>query len=641
MEKSGNQVDNNAVGKLIEDLQSHDEKARRYAAEDLGYEKYRQGIPSLVKGLTDPSIAVSEACADALINIGGEDIAEQIAPYLASENVRLRNHASEIMNLLGEPAVPVLIEQLKSSNHDVRMFAVDNLVNISSKKSVNALIDILDDENINVAAAAAIGLGKVGNQEHLAILMKYLDSDIWMKCSVLRGMGFLGNPEAINAILPMTRDEDLMVKISAIQALSKLADNTILPELLNLLKEESLELFGIETLNVIHEIIIAYPNNEYAKLFDEELLNVMTCLAQIGDIQNKIKTIKILGYSKSEAIVPLLVKLLSNDDIDIRKSVVESIVQIDPQDLSPLKKFLEDEDSPFEQKCTALECIGRSSSNDRYTIIKSFLDSPDDTLPRITLDAIHTGFKPVPVTEIIRLLNSQISDIRISAAAAMGRLRNKEFINALIEKLNDEESEVQEAVDDALIQIGEKHEIPILAPYLNSFSKSERKIAFQYFGIHHPESLSQKFIEGLDDPSVDIRVISLKVIANLKIATLELIKKGIRDPVDTVQVQAVRTLLSISDKEGILPFIQEILSGQTSERIKVELIQVLAGLENVNTVNSIIPLLHDSSSWVQIEAVEVLKTLGDSSVVNSLKKLRISNNNDLLEVVEDAIEQLE
>jgi HEAT repeat protein len=39
MDKRRNQGSNNAVQKLIEDLQHKDEKVRRYAAEDLGYEK--------------------------------------------------------------------------------------------------------------------------------------------------------------------------------------------------------------------------------------------------------------------------------------------------------------------------------------------------------------------------------------------------------------------------------------------------------------------------------------------------------------------------------------------------------------------------------------------------------------------------
>ncbi|MBU2515061.1 HEAT repeat domain-containing protein [bacterium] len=634
-------LDNDSIQQLIEDLRSDDEKIRRYAAEDLGFGMHAEGVPHLAKGLEDESIAVSEACADALIKIGGQEVAERIAPALASENVRLRNHASEIMNQLGESAVPVLIKQLESPNHDVRIFAVENLVCISSPKSIGAFIKALDDDNVNVAAAAAIGLGKVGEPDHLEVLKKYLDFESWMRCSVLRGMGFLGNKKAIGSILPLIHDNDLMVKISAIQALATLADYNILPELLNLLKEESLELFGIDTLSVTHEIIKAYPDIDYSYLFDDELLNAMIQLTKLGGTESQIKAVEILGYSKAEKIVPDLIKLISSDGIDVRKTIVNSIVQIDPQDLTSLKRFLEDPEALFEQKCTALECIGRSSSKHRYEIIKYFLSSKNETLPRITLDAIHADFKPVPVKEISRLLESEIPEIRVSAAAAMGRLKQETFISVLIKQLNDKNPEVQEAVDDSLIQIGENHEIPLLAPYLDSFSKSERKTAFEYFGIHHPETISHKFLEGLQDPSVEIRMISFKAIANLKLANLDLIKTGVQDPVDMVQVQAVRTLKSLPLSHEIISFIKHTLQTASSERVKVELIQVLSGLEDINVVDSIIPLLHDDSSWVKIEAVEYLKSHGDSSIIKHLEPFLESEDIDFAEIVEEAISQLE
>jgi HEAT repeat protein len=239
------------------------------------------------------------------------------------------------------------------------------------------------------------------------------------------------------------------------------------------------------------------------------------------------------------------------------------------------------------------------------------------------------------------LLASKVPDIRVSAAAAMGRLRNKEFINILVKQLDDENPEVQESVDNALIQIGEIHEIPILGPYLDSFSKSERKTAFQYFGIHHPDKIKDKFIEGLQDPSVEIRVISFKAIANRKLATIELIRKGIADPVDTVQVQAVRTIKYLTKDETTLSFIKELLGSAASERLKVELIQVLSGLEEFNVVDSVLPLLEDESSWVRLETVEFLKKQGDRSVIKHLEQLLNSDDEELVEVVEEAIDHLE
>ena len=54
------------------------------------------------------------------------------------------------------------------------------------------------------------------------------------------------------------------------------------------------------------------------------------------------------------------------------------------------------------------------------------------------------------------------------------------FIQSLIEALGEEESDILDAIDDALMHIGNSNASPLIKPYLDSFSKQERKIAFEY-----------------------------------------------------------------------------------------------------------------------------------------------------------------
>ena len=111
---------------------------------------------------------------------------------------------------------------------------------------------------------------------------------------------------------------------------------------------------------------------------------------------------------------------------------------------------------------------------------------------------------------------------------------------------------------------------------------------------------------------------------------LDLIKKGIKDPIDAVQVQAIRSIESLPTDEKTTQFIKEILHTPTSERLKVELLQVLSGLDRINVVDSVIPLLDDSSSWVRLESVEYLKNQGDHSVISELEQLLSSGDDELI-----------
>ena len=629
------------VAELLNNLKLGDETTRRYAAEDLGYGQYEAGISSLVTSLFDESIAVAEASADALVRIGGEVVASEIAPSLASEDVRLRNLSAEILSLLGEPAVPTLGDSLKSDNRDVRKFAVDTLAQIKSKSSINALIIALDDTDINVAASAADGIGELGDTSHVEILEKYIDSDVWMKCSIIRGIGMLGGEKAYKMIASAMKDEDMMVKVSCVQALTHIADVRSLPDLIGLLSRESLDLFGNEVLNTIEKIISSNPDVNISKYITDEEFKPIVTLALSDNQVVQARAIKTVGYFYSEKYVEHLVGLFGSSDRGVRRESCAAVINIKPKDISLLVNVLDDENNSVESKASAIHAIGQSDHSDRYGIIKKFLMIDDQVLPRVTLDALILGLEPVPINEIISLLTSSSESIRISAAAAMGRLGKEEFVAPLIEQLEDSVPEVVKTVDKALISIGAANSNSIIKPYLNSFNASERKMAFEYFCTHNPEQEQNKFLQGIADADPEVRVISLKVVENLGIADLDSIEKGLKDPEKLVKIQAARTIKSLTGSRKLVDFIKKHLDSKTDERVKVELAKVLSKLADFEAVDVLKKLLHDNSVWVQIEAVEALRDIGDSSVVDELQELTDSENDDLVEAAQMALEELD
>jgi HEAT repeat protein len=265
----------------------------------------------------------------------------------------------------------------------------------------------------------------------------------------------------------------------------------------------------------------------------------------------------------------------------------------------------------------------------------------DKSLSEIVLNSIEVGLKPVPIKEITTLLQSDVEDIRICAVMVIRHLKEPPLIRALVERLEREDSEVQKIIDDALVRLGETLEVPFIIPYINSFNQSERKMAFSYFGIHHPEKLTHKYINGLQNPNADIRYISLKSLLNQRSVTAEMIERGAFDSSDKVGVQAVKAVASLQRNQQTLNLIKRIIAGNPSERVKVELIQLLTGLESPNSIKIVLPLLRDDSPRVQFETVEMLKSLKDASVLDGLKKLKDSENRELLEFIEIAIRELE
>ncbi len=196
--------------KLLEQLVSPDETERRYAAEDLAEFKDEGVIGALIKAVEDPVRAVCEAAVESLIAIGGAEVCRSAIPLLPSEDARVRNYAIEILEKVGDTDLEAIIMLLKDDDHDVRKFASDILgflVEIGGEDAFLPLAKTLEDESLNVAAAAAEALGRLGNPKAIPFLLRQLQRESWMQCNVIGAIAEIGGPGAIEALSNISRAE--------------------------------------------------------------------------------------------------------------------------------------------------------------------------------------------------------------------------------------------------------------------------------------------------------------------------------------------------------------------------------------------------------------------------------------------------
>lgn len=98
---------------------------------------------------------------------------EDIHDYLKeldNQDIKIRNQARQHLLSVGEKAVPDLIEQLKTDRQRCRWEAAKLLGEIHDKKAINALVEALIDDSINVHWAATESLIKFGRDAILPLL---------------------------------------------------------------------------------------------------------------------------------------------------------------------------------------------------------------------------------------------------------------------------------------------------------------------------------------------------------------------------------------------------------------------------------------------------------------------------------------
>ena len=163
---------------LIAGLANENEQIRSDSARALGAicASAEDAIPALVKALNDKVVDVRVNVAGALASIDKSKL-----------------------NLV----IPILIKELKNADSSVVGTAIDALTQINepAKEVVPALVNVLNDEDVDARLASTRALRQIGDSTVVPALIKALnDEDILVQMSAIDALKEIGTPEALKAV---------------------------------------------------------------------------------------------------------------------------------------------------------------------------------------------------------------------------------------------------------------------------------------------------------------------------------------------------------------------------------------------------------------------------------------------------------
>jgi len=208
-----------AVKPLMKLLSDKDPFIQQKAIESLGMLGDKRAIESLIKILKKKSYK----------------------PY------KLKKAAAEALSRIGEPAAKELIELLKSEDKRIRLLVMDALIKIGSPEVSNHLIGMLKDKEPLIWSKAAIGLAKLKVGDPVKFLLEKLkSSDNQVRIYAISSLGEIGDKRAVEPLCKLLSKiidsprwgemESLGREI--ITALGKLKDKRAVPILINYLRSE-------------------------------------------------------------------------------------------------------------------------------------------------------------------------------------------------------------------------------------------------------------------------------------------------------------------------------------------------------------------------------------------------------------------
>lgn len=169
---------------------------------------------------------------------------ERLVHILASADGEARGEAAgRLMALHDEAAIPLLAQVIRSADPSARELATRVLAELGGDSAVPPLLNALKDPEESVRGEAAAALGQLRRPQAVDALIVALDDPA---TSVrMRAVWALGELKAHDAAVKLEahlkKEEHIPLRNAIIQALGKIGDISVIPALIEFVKESPME----------------------------------------------------------------------------------------------------------------------------------------------------------------------------------------------------------------------------------------------------------------------------------------------------------------------------------------------------------------------------------------------------------------
>ncbi len=332
------------------------------------------------------------------------------------------------------------LQQLKSSNPDLRIKAARSLGSAKQRRAVPSLVRLLKDETPQVRLAAIEALGAIGHPasaEPLAAALstasKNAPSETAERESLAKALACVGSA-AVKPLMQALSSEDKEARRWAAVALGAIKDPLTVDSLIPKLEDSRSEV-------------------------------------------RKAAAIALGGIGDSRALKPLI-KALANRDLETRRAAAEALGSIRSEEgTDALMKAVADPNEPVQLAAIsalgktgglpAALCLRSAMSANRKTVsdaaeaaLNSMVFAPSSAEERAEFALARGDFDaasregPAAVPVLIRALGFKDPQMRVKASQFLALARSPDSIQPLLQALKDHVSAVQESAAEALASIG-------------------------------------------------------------------------------------------------------------------------------------------------------------------------------------------
>ncbi len=365
------------IHKLIEKLPELDWWGRRKAISDLMAYPEKEFISFLESGIRDHT------------------------------NADIRNAVMEVYAALGERAFRSLTGLLAEDDPEIRLFCVNVLCEIRDRRTLPLLFRSINDPDINVRAAAAEAMGKIGDPGALGYLQKALGDVQWVALAAVSALGEIGGEEALRTLYGCLEKQS--IREMTIHVLERAGTQDSIQYLALCLASEDLREVAVKAIITIAERERCRPRPEY-------FISLAYTLKEMylsADPDKKKQAFIALCWLEDILSVPYLIEGLKDDEL--LEYAIEGLLHLG-------KKAV----------CSMVDNLKQSSGPHRVILAKilnmldeniALLQFAEDDDPEVRTEvALVLGSIPMQRANkaLVKMLEDPHEEVRIAARKSLG-----------------------------------------------------------------------------------------------------------------------------------------------------------------------------------------------------------------------------
>lgn len=560
-----------AVPTLSRHVGDSDHDVRKFVIDILGSIGNVAAVPLLIEALDDPDPNVSAAAAENLGKIGDPRAVQHLVQALAKPDIWLRYTILEALSRIGKPVPMDIVTPLAGENL-LKKAVYDCLGAIGGAEAVPLLVEGLKEKVRNAREAAALALIKIRDRLPVDVASRAMDGRL----------GELAGTPCVDGLLSSMETSDRLLKESLLRILGLVGDERAALRLLQGCRDDRLRRYCLVAFENMGDAGARSLLQAFPAAAEEERcfiayacgeLNYGGCASLLreglADQSPMLRRVCAAAAGKIglAALMDDLVRLLDDDDADVREEAIEALSRLAEskgEEVLGVAVELSEAKSSEKRRSAAILYAALNDAEKLSLLIKD----EDAMVRKSAVDSLADLKSPDAVPHLVMALADEDADVRSAAAGALGEIGGEVVFPPLFLALKDEDAWVKCAALKSLGKLGDDRAVPEIAETLNHGEGLVVISALEALAEIGGERILGYVKKGLENPDEEVVKSAIEILARYGDDWLdESGEKLLRHPHWDVRRSTIMAIAAHGG-ERFIPLLRSVLEIESDDLVK-------------------------------------------------------------------------